>query len=325
MKEIFSEKDGRVRILSLIATVLTVALGVFNGILNVLFFEEKIYMYQREAEGAWTVYYVLCTLAVVFYAMIYITNKRKSSDIVISVSLNENEGALFRILRLAAGVIFAVGAVMRFVFFFTEKYVSEIPEIVTVYMMTSFLILAFYFFTELGKVFEARGFTVLCGIIGVVALIVDTLAVYADMKIPIASEYRLFTAVYSVLFLLALALELRMRIAEPNSYGYLAMLSIASVVGGSTCIGRVISVIDGKTVSGVELARTVCGIGITVYFISRLLSVVFAREYLENCGGIPFETEPPINGEEIELCGGIQPIEPPIPENELDEQESEAE
>lgn len=304
MKGFFCEENDRVRFLGFIAAVLTLLLGVFNAILNILFFEEKLYMYQRGSEGAWTVYYVLCTLAVAFFAVIYIVNKRKSSDLIISVSLNDNEGTPFRLLRLIAGVIFAVGAVMRVVFFFTEKRDSGLPEVVTVYMLAGFLVLAYYFFNELNRQ-SVRGLLAVCGMIGVVAYIVDTLEIYSDMNIPIASEYRLFSAVCSVLFMLALVSELRMRLAEPTSYGYLAMISIASVVGGSTCIGRAVSVIDGKAVSGTELARTVCGLGVTVYLLSRLLCIILPR-YLENCGGIPFEPHAPENEKEaISDCGDV--------------------
>lgn len=316
MSGFLRDENGRVRFFGLLAAVLTLLLGAFNAILNLLFFEEKIYMYQRGSEGAWTVYYVLCALTVAFYAVIYIANKRSSSEVLSSASLIENEGALPKALRLVAGIIFAVGAVMRFVFFFVGKRTSGLPEIVTVFMMTGLLVLACYFFTELEKASDMRGFTAFCGIIGAVAYIVDTLDIYSDMSVPIASEYRLLTAVYTVLFLLALVSELRMRVAEPSPYAYLAMLSIASAVGGSTCIGRVVSIIGGKTVSGAETARTVCGIAMTVYLVSRLLRIAFPpkkEEYLEDCGGIPYETAPPIYGEEIENHGEIQP-EPPISE-----------
>ena len=315
MKGIFSEKDGRVRILCLIATVLTVALGAFNGVLNVLFFEERKYMYQQGSEGAWTVYYVLCTLAVLLFAVVYIINKRSQSELITGAILNVNERLPFAVLRFIAGATFLAGVGMRFYFFFNEKG-GALPEIVVILMLVCFLCLAFYLFPQISvleKRFGIGGEVSFCGMLGAVAFIVDTLAVYADMSIPIASEYRLFTAVCAVLFLLALVLELRMKVAEPNSYGYLAMLSIATVVAGSTSIGRIVSVIAGKAVFGTELARTVCGVAITVYFISRLLSVVFAPVYLADCGGMTFIEVPPMEDDMIENCGGI-PMPEPIPE-----------
>lgn len=297
----FSAETERVRFWGLVAAVLTLLLGAFNAVLNLLFFEEKIYMYQGGSEGAWTVYYVLCSLAATFFAALYIANKRKSSDLIISVARNENEGMLFKALRLAAGVIFAVGAVMRFVVFLTVKRTSGLPEVVACFMSVGILVLSFYFFTELNRASVSGGIAI-CGMVGAVAYIADTLEIYSDMSVPIASEYRLFTAVYTVLFLLALVSELRMRVAEPTAYGYIAMVSIASVIGGSTCIGRMVSVIGGKTVSGVELARTVCGIGITVYLISRLLCIAFSQKTdatPAGCDGIPYG-QPAVNGEDSE-------------------------
>lgn len=315
MKEIFSGKDGRTRILCLVATVLTLAMGAFNGVLNVLFFEDRKYMYQQGSEGAWTVYYVLCTLTVLFFAVIYIINKRGQSELVTGAILNVNERIPFTVLRFIAGGAFLVGVGMRVYFFFKETG-GALPEIVVLAMIICFFALAIYLLPQpyvLEKNLGIGGNTAFCGMLGAVAFIIDTLAVYADMTVPIASEYRLFTAVCAVLFLLALVLELRIKVAEPNSYGYLAMLSIASVVGGSTCIGRLVSVTYGKAVSGTELARTVCGVAITVYFISRLISVVFAPVYFTDCGGMTFIEVPPMEDDMIENCGGI-PMPEPIPE-----------
>ena len=315
MKEFFSEKEGRVRLFCLIATVFTVAMGAFNGALNVLFFEERKYMYQQGSEGAWTVYYVLCTLTVLFFAVIYIINKRGQSALMTDAILSENERIPFMVLRFIAGIAFLVGVGMRVYFFFKETG-GALPEIVVLAMIICFIALVFYLLPQPyvpPKNFGIGGNTAFCGMLGAVAFIIDTLAVYADMSIPIASEYRLFTAVCAVLFLLALVLEIRMKVAEPNSYGYLAMLSIATVVAGSTSIGRIASVIAGKAVSGTELARTVCGVAITVYFISRLLSVVFAPAYIVDCGGMTFIELPPMEDDMIENCGGI-PMPEPIPE-----------
>ena len=118
MKEFFSEKEGRVRLFCLIATVFTVAMGAFNGALNVLFFEERKYMYQQGSEGAWTVYYVLCTLTVLFFAVVYIINKRSQSELITGAALNANVRLPFAVLRFIAGATFLAGVGMRFYFFF---------------------------------------------------------------------------------------------------------------------------------------------------------------------------------------------------------------
>jgi len=291
--EIFSKKRNSVRAVSFIAVALTVISGVLNGILHVMFFEENVYMYKQGSEGVWSIYYILCAVTVAFFSIICAVNRRSACNTVLSAAKGECSDAPSNILRVIAGAIFAVGAVMRFVFFLTEKQESVLPEIIVVIMMAFFLCLSFYFFPQIDSKLGIGGFTAFCGILGVVAFIIDTLSIYADMSIPIASEYRLFTAVFTVLFLLALVLELRIKITEPNPIGYLAITSIASAVGGSTCIGRTVSIISGKSVCGAELARTVCGLGITVYLLSRLVSIAFTHKN-EECpecrDGMPLST-----------------------------------
>ena len=323
MKEYFSGKAGIVRAVCLLAVFVTVVLGVFNGILNVLFFEEKIYMYDRDSEVCFTVYYTVCAIVTAVVGALYIVNKRKkdgfSCDSAVFVSRGFEEKLPFRILRALGGAVFTFGAFGRLTLFFMEKNEYGLHKSIVVLMLLFLVCLSFYFFSELDQMVKIEGFTAFCGMLGVVAFIIDTLAVYSDMSIPIASEYRLFTAVYSVLFLLALVLEIRMKTAEPNSCGYVAMFSVASVVGGSTCIGRVISIFCDKAVSDTELTRTVCGVGITVYMISRLLSIAFAPKYIADCGGNSPITVDPMDGDEFVNCDGAETFDKPSSDTDADE------
>lgn len=204
---------------------------------------------------------------------------------------------------------------MRFAFYFTEKPQTGLPSVAVTAMLISFLFFAVYLLPDIWDRVGVPSFGLICGVAGAPSLIIDTLSVYSDMSIPIASEYRIFTAAFSIFFLLALVSELRMKISEPHPYVYVAVTSIAAVVGGSACIGRIISILFGNSVSDTELARTVCGVAFTAYLIARLINVAFKREYLADCGGIPYEAPVPLFGEEIENCGGIPCPAPISPEN----------
>lgn len=301
------------RIFGFAVPVVTLYLGLLYGIINNKFFDEKTYMFLRGSESMLTAYYTFCAVITAILAVSYFVFRFRKTDLttVTSVGNGETEHILSKAVRMAGGAIFAVGAVMRLVFSFNQDTSSSpLPAIVTVLMLIFYVCLALYFFPEAGKRFGIPSLPSVCGLMGAVAFIIDTLSTYADMSIPIASEYRILTAASTVLFLLALVSELRIRIAEPKPYGYLALISVATAVAGSASIGRMISVLSGKTVSGPELARTVCGIGITVYLFSRFIAITVATKpesYIEDCGGIPYE------------------IEPPIPENEPNEQEKDTE
>lgn len=287
------------RIFGFAVPVVTLYLGLLYGIINNEFFDEKTYMFLRGAESMLKAYYTFCAVITAILAVSYFVFRFRKADLTAAVSIGkgETEHALSKAVRMAGGAIFAVGAVMRLVSSFNQDPSSPLPAIVTVPMLIFYVCLSIYFFPEADKKLGVGGFTAFCGILGTVAIIIDTLATYADMSIPIASEYRILTAVCNILFLLTLVSELRIKLAEPKPYSYLALTAVASTVVGSVSIGRMISILSGKTVSGAELARTVCGIGITVYLFSRFIAITVATKpesYIENCGGIPFEALPPI-------------------------------
>ena len=300
MKGFFKEKNAAISFFCYCAVTLTLLLGGFYGILNDMFFEEKIYMFASGSEGALTVYYTLCALTVAAAVIFCAICKRRKTDLttVFSVGMGETENIVAGGIRLAGGAIFAVGAVMRLIFHFGEKSSSTLPSAVTALMLLFYVCLTLYFFPEVGKKLSIPSLSPVCGMLGAVAFIIDTLATYADMSIPISSEYRILTAVCSVLFLLALVSELRIKLAEPKPHSYLALFAIASAVGGSISLGRMISICGGKSVSGTELARTVCGIGITLYTVSRLLTVTFSRSHGDEAE-IPESNAPENDGNEI--------------------------
>lgn len=299
------------RIFGFAVPAVTLFLGLLYGIINNKFFDEKTYMFLRGSESMLTAYYTLCGVITAFFAVCYFIFRFRKTDLTTAVSVGkgETEHVISKAVRMIGGGIFAVGAVMRLVFSFNQDTSSSpLPAIVTVLMLLFYVCLTLYFFPEAGARFGVPSLPSVCGLLGAVAFIIDTLSTYADMSIPIASEYRILTATSIVLLLLALVSELRIRIAEPNPHGYLALISVASTVAGSVSIGRIISILGGKAVSDFEIARTLCGIGITVYLLSRFIALTVAanpESYIEDCGGIPYE------------------IEPPIPENEPSEQEKE--
>ena len=171
---------------------------------------------------------------------------------------------------------------------------------------------AAYFFSEKESNYSKTVLTP-CGMLGAAALVIDIIAIYSDMTQPIASEYKIMTALFTLVILLYWVAELRMKIAEPNPRYYLATMLVATAVSGSICIGRLICLTSGAFPTGNEIARTLCGFGFTVYLISRTIAMwntapteteteaeaeIETEEYIADCGGNTFICIPEITDSE---------------------------
>ena len=264
----------RIRLMLIITAAITVALGIFSAVAHLRFFEADIFMFATEGQAVMRIYYVLCALCVLLTVSYCYAEKKNSSDDPLPKPETEKENVAACALRICGGSIFLIGAALRISALSTNKVTYALPREIIAPMLLMLLASSFYFFPELSKKLGRPNLSSICGILGSIAFIIDILAIYADMTQPIASEYKLMTAVYTIIFLLFWVTELRLTLSEPRPYAYIALLVIGCAVGGSICIGRAALLLTGGLPIGNELARAFCGFGFTVYLFSRLISMI---------------------------------------------------
>lgn len=133
--------------------------------------------------------------------------------------------------------------------------------------------------------------------IGIVWFALDALSSYADNSAPVASEYRKFTVLTSLLFMLFLTAEVRQFVSTPKPRQLLLFTCFATLVCGPFYIGSLALCISGKVAFGDTLIRTIFGCSFFIYTLTSLYKLAISQnENSNNSSEITANKESDVNG-----------------------------
>ena len=303
-----------IRTVLILTWIMTAALSVVSTVANLLYLDTESLMYETVGTGTLRIFYVASAVTVLATVIFCFFSKNTLSALTVP-----DDNAVSCWLSRVGGVVFLAGATVRFTLYTQGEVKYNLSPAAITVMVIMLFCSSFYFFSEKDTKYSKTVLTP-CGMLGAAALVIDIIAIYSDMTQPIASEYKIMTALFTLVILLYWVAELRMKIAEPNPRYYLATMLIATAVSGSISIGRLLCLMSGAFPTGTEIARTLCGFGFTVYLISRTIALwntvptePETEEYLPDCGGNTFICIPEITDSEgiTESSEDITPTEEP--------------
>ncbi|MBR2461202.1 MAG: hypothetical protein IKB34_08245 [Clostridia bacterium] len=269
--------QGKILLLAVAVLPVSLVLAVSQIILYLLYYDSAVWLYRHGSEGVVLAHYLICFAACFAVAVICVVLRKRGA--AFSLPSTDSEGRVERMLRWIGGGIFILGSVMRLVSFFLGVSRFSLPDAVISIMLIFGVFAGFYFFGELDEKTGAANFSTVCGMIGVAVLCIDMFSVYTDKIKPIAADYRVFTALCTASFLLFMVLEIRSRVHDPKPALTVGMLFIACVLCVPTLVGRATLCLFGRIPFGDDLGAIACGLGYSLYLISRLILYIshFAR------------------------------------------------
>jgi hypothetical protein len=174
-----------------------------------------------------------------------------------------------KVLRLSVAVVIAVQGLVRAVCdgldgsgFFTM--------ILTLFLSTAF---ALYFVPEITeKIADLGGrLHLVCGILGILWLLVNTFIAYFNRAVPLSSEYTVLSEVGYILLLLAMTYEIRFRLDGSCIRARLATSCAAFLFGTGLGVGRAVMVATVGQVSYTDTALIYATLVLSLYFGVRVI------------------------------------------------------